>query len=52
VFRNRTYLGEVHFRDRWHPGTHLALKVTKPAFIGKGVIYVIRARKRPTVTKT
>ena len=25
VFRNRTYLGEVHFRDRWHPGTHLAL---------------------------
>jgi hypothetical protein len=34
------------------PGTHLALKVTKPGFVGKGVIYKIRARKRPTVTKT
>lgn len=25
VIRNRTYLGEVHFRDRWHKGTHPAL---------------------------
>ncbi len=25
VIRNRTYLGDVHFRGRWHKGTHPAL---------------------------